>query len=695
MPNALAAEKSPYLLQHAHNPVDWMPWGDAAFEKATRENKPVFLSVGYATCHWCHVMERESFEDEAAAAALNDVFVCIKVDREERPDVDAVYMAVCQAMTGHGGWPLTVLLTPDREPFWAGTYLPKESRGGRLGVIELAERVSALWNERRADLEAQAAGLAAAVRNAFEEAPPATDPLSAAVLTRGADALAERFDAEWGGFGRQPKFPTPHLLLFLLRHWKRTDDERALQMATETLRRMAAGGIHDQAGGGFHRYSTDQQWRLPHFEKMLYDQALLLMAYAEAHAATGRADFRDTAERIAAYVLRDLTGPPGAFFSAEDADSLDAHGEMEEGAFYVWTETELDDLLGPDADLAKRHFGTAPAGNYRDEATRQLTGANVLTRAVDADTLAAALHTDLERVEYRLQAIRDRLLAARADRPRPLLDDKVLADWNGLMIAALALAGRLLEKPEWTAAATRAADFVLSEMRDESAALLHRFRDGEAALPATLNDYAYLGWGLFELYQATFDVRWLREAAALQEEIHARFQDEARGGFFLIEKDQSDLPARPKELYDGAIPSANGAAAYNALRLGRLLGREEWVEVGRRALAASADLAQHPDAHAFHLVAAAFLDASREVVLVGDEEMDDLGALLAVWRRTYAPDAVALFRPADETAADLLALAPDAQPMTPVAGKAAAYVCRQFTCDAPIAEAEALAERLG
>ena len=452
MPNALAAEKSPYLLQHAHNPVRWQPWGDAAFEQAARENKPVFLSVGYATCHWCHVMERESFEDDQAAAALNRAFVCIKVDREERPDVDAVYMAVCQAMTGQGGWPLTVLLTPDREPFWAGTYLPKESRGGRIGVVELAGRVTTLWTERRADVEAQAAGLAAAVRDAFEASPPATDAVGPAVLARGAAALAERFDREWGGFGRQPKFPTPHLVLFLLRQWRRTGDEATLQMATETLRRMAAGGLHDQAGGGFHRYATDREWRLPHFEKMLYDQALLLMAYAEAAAATGNPAHRDTAERIAGYVLRDLTGDHGAFLSAEDADSLDAHGRMEEGAFYVWTEQELDDVLGEDAALAKRHFGTAPAGNYRDEATRQLTGANVLTRAVPAETLAAALHAEQQAVDARLQLIREQLLAARADRPRPLLDDKVLADWNGLMIAALALAGRLFDKPDWTQA---------------------------------------------------------------------------------------------------------------------------------------------------------------------------------------------------------------------------------------------------
>ena len=368
---------------------------------------------------------------------------------------------------------------------------------------------------------------------------------------------------------------------------------------------------------------------------------------------------------------------------------------MEEGAFYVWTERELDDVLGEDAALAKRHFGTAPAGNYRDEATRQLTGANVLTRAVPAETLAAALHAEQQAVDARLQLIRERLLAARAGRPRPLLDDKVLADWNGLMIAALALAGRLLDKPDWTDAATRAADFVLAELRDASGALLHRFRDGEAALPGNLADHAFMSWGLFELYQATFDPRWLRESATLQDIVHARFQDEARGGFFLIDADQDELPARPKELYDGAIPSGNGVAAYNALRLGRLLGRPEWEAVGRRALAASTDLAQHPDAHAFHLVAAAFLDESREVVLVGEEGDADLEALLGTWRRTYAPDAVALFRPADDEAAhDLLALAPDAQPMTPVGGKAAAYVCRRFACDAPVTTPAALAAAL-
>ena len=520
MPNRLADANSPYLLQHADNPVDWWPWSDAAFEEAQRRGVPVFLSIGYATCHWCHVMEHESFEDAEAARALNDAFVCIKVDREERPDVDGVYMAAVLAATGRGGWPLTALLTPDtREPFWVGTYLPKASRGGRVGLLDLAENVSRFWSETPDAMRQSAAELAAHVR--AHEGSGSGEALGRDDLDATAGALRQRFDAQHGGVGAAPKFPTPHHALFLLRRWRQKGEDDLGAMAVTTLRAIRRGGVYDQLGGGLHRYSTDREWRLPHFEKMLYDQALYALACTEAWAATGEPDLREAAEATLAYVLRDLRSPTGAFFSAEDADSLTAEGEREEGAFYVWTEAEVDAALAPSADsgqaaedarVAKAVWGTAPEGNYLDEATRQRTGANVLhvprPHLGEADPLADAAERfglDAETLHLRLDRARRRLFEARAERPRPLLDDKVLTDWNGLAIAALAVAARTLGRDDYAEAATDAARFLLGTMCTEAGDLLHRYRDGKAGIDGLLDDYAFLVWGLIELYQTTFD----------------------------------------------------------------------------------------------------------------------------------------------------------------------------------------------
>ena len=684
MPNRLDAEKSPYLRQHAGNPVDWWPWSDEAFEEARRRDVPVFLSVGYATCHWCHVMEHESFEHPEAARALNEAFVCVKVDREERPDVDAIYMAVCQAMTGHGGWPLTVLLTPERRPFFAATYLPRESRPDRTGLVELTARVTEAWRTQRAGLGATADRITEALAGEMG-ARPAPDTPGPEVLDRAAARLAARFDERNGGFGTAPKFPTPHHLLFLLRAWARTGEGAFLMIVEDTLRAMRRGGIHDHLGGGFHRYATDARWLLPHFEKMLYDQALLAMACTEAHQATGEPGFRATAEGIFTYVARDLTSPEGAFFSAEDADSLNDRGEKEEGAFYVWTEDELRAVLGEaDFAVARALYGTAPEGNFADEATRQKTGANVLHHPADLGAIAEDLGMPSSELAAREAAIRERLFEERERRPRPLLDDKVLTDWNGLMIAALAKAARAFDAPELAERAARAAGFLLDTMRDGEGRLLHRYHSGEAGIPAFLDDYAFLAWGLVELYQGTFEERWLRAALDLHREALSRFADAARGGYFLTADGAADLIVRPKEAYDGAIPSGQAVMASNALRLGRMTGDTALEDAAARALAADAAVTAYPDAHTFWMTALAFaVGPAQEVVIAGDRAADDTRAMAAALGRVYAPNAVVLLRAPGEGEAPIAALAPFTEAQTALGGRATAYVCEGYACQAP------------
>ncbi|MEL6442841.1 MAG: thioredoxin domain-containing protein [Bacteroidota bacterium] len=705
MPNRLATASSPYLRQHADNPVDWHPWGDDAFALAHRQRKPVFLSIGYATCHWCHVMAHESFEDAEVAALLNDAFVCVKVDREERPDVDQVYMAVCQAMTGHGGWPLTLLLTPERQPFFAATYIPKHTRGQRLGLIDWVPRVQALWQQAPERARNAAAEITAQVRAALQTE-SADTPLDVSVLDRAAQQLAQRFDPAFGGFGAAPKFPTPHHLLFLLRHWTRTGDADALQRVTHTLRAMRHGGIHDPLGGGFHRYSTDRRWLLPHFEKMLYDQALLAMAYTEAWQATGGPDggdalLRETAESVFTYVLRDLTHPRGAFFSAEDADSEHPDGHMEEGAFYVWTDPELDALLGDEAALAKVAFGTEPDGNFEDEATQRKTGANVLHTARALDTLATDFETTEADIAARLAAIRATLLAHRnATRKRPLRDEKVLTDWNGLMIAALARAARAFDRPAYAEAAARAAAFVLAELRTAEG-LLHRWHDAialpdgttappDAGIAAHLDDYAFLVFGLTDLYQATFDPSWLRAALDLHAEMEARFGDAEHGGYFFTAAGSEHLITRVKEFYDGAAPSGNSVAMLNGLRLARLTGHTDLEATAARVAQAHADVAQAPVAHTFLMSALDWLlGDAHEVVIAGDPDAADTQALVRAAAQAFAPNTVTVLRPTDDAAA-VAALAPYAEAMTPVNERAAAYVCEAFACQAPVNEPDAL-----
>ena len=681
--NRLSREKSPYLLQHAHNPVDWHAWGDEAFERARIEDKPVFLSIGYSTCHWCHVMERESFADEEAARVLNAAFVCVKVDREERPDLDQHYMAVCQMLTGSGGWPLTVVMTPDKRPFFAGTYFPKTRRWGRTGLLELAPLIGEAWRTRREEVLRSAAEVIAAVDKGQPRARAGSgDDLSETTLDEAFRELAADFDESRGGFGGAPKFPIPRHIGFLLRYGKRTGSAEALAMAEKTLTAMRQGGIYDHLGFGFHRYSTDADWLLPHFEKMLYDQALLAEAYAEAFTATGKSEFKRTAAEVADYVLRDLASPEGGSYTAEDADS-----EGEEGKFYLWTADDLDGVLGPEkAKLAARVFGLEAGGNFSGPG-RPRDGRNILHRK----------RTD-EEPAGKIDKIRQKLFLAREKRVRPFKDTKVLADWNGLMIAALASVFRAMGEERYLRAAERAAGFVLERMRTPGGQLLHVFAEGEARVPAFLDDHAFLIKGLLGLYEAGFDPGYLEKALELARQTIELFWDGKGGGFFFAAA-EPEVGARRKEIHDGAVPSGNSVMLMNLLRLARLTGRPDLEEkAARLSEVFSPDVGGHPRMYTEFLRGLDFaLGPSREVVVVGKWEAPDSRALLKALRGVYLPNTVTLFKPTDrpEAARVLERLAPLTKDMDVGGGRAAAYVCSGGACHRPVLSAAELIDLLG
>jgi len=678
-PNRLIHEKSPYLLQHAYNPVDWYAWGDEAFEKARKEDKPIFLSIGYSTCHWCHVMEHESFEDAEVARLMNEAFVSIKVDREERPDLDHVYMTVCQMMTGAGGWPLNVILTPDKRPFFAGTYFPKESRFGRLGMMDLAPRIEELWRTQREEVLQSASKVMLALRQVPDSSPgqvPGREVLDSAY-----QQLTERFDPAQGGFSQAPKFPTPHNMLFLLRYWKRTGEPRALEMVEKTLQAMRSGGIYDHVGFGFHRYSTDAEWLVPHFEKMLYDQAMLAMAYTEAYQATGKPEYAKTGQEIFTYVLRDMTAPNGGFYSAEDADS-----EGVEGKFYVWKLEEIDRVLESDeANLVKRVYNVRPLGNFEEEASGRLTGANILHLKRSLFDVASELRLSPQELEDRLDRARRKLFDEREKRVHPHKDDKILTDWNGLMIAALSKGAQAFDKPEYLSAAGRAADFILKTMRGPDGRLLHRFRDGDAGLPAHVDDYSFLIWGLLELYEAGFDVGYLQNALAINNDFVGHFWDSDGGGFYFTADDAEALLVRKKEIYDGATPSGNSVAALNLLRLARITANadlDQKTEIIARAF--SGNIREFPSAYTQMLIALEFaLGPSYEVVIAGRAGADDTLAMLRELRRAFVPNKVVLMRPMDEDPPAIAGIAGYTAKQVSLDSKATAYVCANYQCESP------------
>jgi hypothetical protein len=677
--NRLAKEKSPYLQQHKHNPVDWYPWGDEAFARAKKEDKPIFLSIGYSTCHWCHVMERESFENDEIAAVLNGHFVSIKVDREERPDVDAVYMAAVMAMSGHGGWPLSAFLTPEREPFFAGTYFPPAP------FRDLLERVAEMWKGQRQKLTDGAKEVAKAVAG-FGRAAGVAGDLDPALFDRAVASYQGQYDDEQGGFGSAPKFPQSVALEFLMRMHRRTGSEAALAMVRRQLDAMMRGGIYDQLGGGFHRYSTDARWLVPHFEKMLYDNALLVRAYLQAWQITREPEYARIVRETCEYVLRDMTSPEGAFYSAEDADS-----EGFEGTFYLWTPAKLKAVVpGRDGEILCRAFGVVEGGNWVPHEEREPRGNSVVHLAASIGDLSREFKLDAAEVTKVLADGKRKLFEARARRPRPHRDDKILTEWNAMMIGALASAGAALEEPRFVAAAEKAARFVLDHLRRKDGRLLRRHREGESAIPAYLDDYAFLAEALADLYQATFRPGYLDDCLNIAEAMNALFGD-PDGGFYFTAKDHETLIVRTQEIQDGAIPSGNAVAAHALFKLAELTSREPLKKAALNTLRRFGSLLKSHAAAVPHLASAADMALSpwREIVIAGDSP-----EMVREVRRRYLPNTVVVSVPATGPDDALRRLIPMVEGKKAVGGRPAAYVCENYSCKAPVTSAAELARIL-
>ena len=682
-PNRLIHEKSPYLLQHAHNPVDWYPWGEEAFAKARQEQKPILLSIGYSTCHWCHVMEHESFENAEIAQLMNQWFVSIKVDREEHPDVDQVYMQAVVLLTGSGGWPLNVFLTPDLKPFFGGTYFPPERRMNMAGMREILSSVHDAWQSRREQILTSAEHITATLHEQLAHtAPP--EHISPELLQMAFNHATAAFDVSRGGFGEAPKFPRSHGLSFLLHFYARTKTAQALELVTTTLDHLAHGGIHDQLGGGFHRYSTDAEWLVPHFEKMLYDQALLAKTYLEAYRITRRAEYAEVAKDTIEYVLRDLTDSRGAFYSAEDADS-----EGEEGKFYVWTPQEILEVLGPDeGELFHRFYGVTKDGNFEH-------GASILHIEQPLEVFAHLKGFDPQDLARRLSVSRAKLFAVRSTRVRPHRDDKILTSWNGLMISTLAYAGATLDEPRYLTAASKAADFLLTQLMSKGQ-LLRRYRDGEARYPGTLEDYAFLSDGLFELYEATFDPRWLTAAQSLTAQMIQRFWDERSSGFFFRGKDEPPLIVSSKEIYEGATPSGSAVASLVLLKLGQLLADDHLDTLGRRALDGVAKtLEVAPFGYPQMLIACdVALGPTKDIIIAGAPTQLQTMEMIRAFHQRFLPRAIAIFHPEGSGKQAIEFLVPSVAAQGPLQGKPTAYVCERRVCQLPTTDVAQFIEAL-
>ncbi|MBF0227660.1 MAG: thioredoxin domain-containing protein [Desulfobacterales bacterium] len=667
--NRLINEKSPYLLQHAHNPVNWYPWSEEAFKEAINQDKPIFLSIGYSTCHWCHVMEKESFEDIEVANYLNDTFICIKVDREERPDIDAVYMSACYMLTGGGGWPLTIFMTNNKKPFFATTYLPKHSVFNRPGIIELCQNVKQLWNTKKSSLLESSEKILTILNNSF--AFNSNNSLNESVFQKTYFILESSFDSEHGGFLPAPKFPVPHRLIFLMRYYKKTGNEKSIYMVKKTLESIRIGGIWEHVGFGFHRYSTDGKWIVPHFEKMLYDQALLCLAYIEAYSITKDNFYSKTCSEILTYVLRDMTSTEGVFFSAEDADS-----EGEEGKFYVWKTSEVKEILGKDeANIWESLFNLKEDGNFLEEATRHKTGTNILY-------LTKPLNDELN---FKWDDIREKLFKIRKSRIHPFKDDKILTDWNGLMIAAFSLTSRILNKSDYMYSAKKSADFILTKMINNDGRLFHSFRNGETGIKGNLNDYAFFIMGLIELYASNFEIEYLQQAINLQRIMIEEYWDKKDGGFFISSESNDDLPVRPKELYDGAIPSANSIALLNLIKLSRLTGNKYFEDTAKKLLNVFSEaVSKNPSAYTQFLISFDFyLNTGQEVVITGEMDNPQTKDMIAVLNDKFNPYRVVIIK--HEKNKELLEeIAPFTKDMKIFKDTTYAYVCKNFTCSMPV-----------
>jgi uncharacterized protein YyaL (SSP411 family) len=681
MTNRLIHETSPYLRQHADNPVEWYPWGTEALRQAREQDKPILLSIGYAACHWCHVMAHESFEDPETAALMNAHFINVKVDREERPDLDSIYMSAVVAMTGQGGWPMTVILTPDGRPFFGGTYFPPVPRFGMPSFPQLLQSIAQAWKTRREEIEESAGNIAGHLSQTLvlsgQEGQMDSDLLDQAL-----NGLLRSFDSKLGGFGSAPKFPPSMTLEFLLRMAVQRDDTMALHMAEHTLKMMAYGGLYDQLGGGFARYSTDAEWLVPHFEKMLYDNALLARVYLHAYQITNKPLYRRIVEETLDFVVRELRHEDGGFYSSYDADS-----EGEEGKFYVWSAAEVRELLGDDADLFMRYYDLTGGGNWE--------GHNILHITAELEDVAQQMGLDLETAERQLATARQTLYDVRAQRVWPGLDDKVLTAWNGLMLAAFAEAGRALDRPDYTAIAVQNAEFLYNHARRKDGRLMRTWKAGsEAKYNAYLEDYAYLADGLLALYQTTFDPRWFVWARELGDLMLAHFQDEKHGGFFDTSDDHEALLHRPKDLQDNATPSGNAMAVQVLLQLTLYTGEGHYWDVAEAAISALYQaMARYPSGFAHWLCAAAFiLSQPQEVAIIGEPTAPDTQALLNVVQGEYRPTLVVAVGNGDGRTAATVPLLADRERQN---GRATAYVCRRFVCQQPTTDTTVLAQQLG
>ncbi|HEO64556.1 MAG TPA: thioredoxin domain-containing protein [Spirochaetes bacterium] len=688
--NHLTHEKSPYLLLHSKNPVNWYPWGDEAFERAKRENKPIFLSIGYSTCHWCHVMMRESFEDPEVAKLMNETFISIKVDREERPDIDHIYMKVAALQLESTGWPLNVIMTPDKKPFYVATYIPKNTRFNHKGMLELIPQIKKLWKSQKGDLLKYADIWSKKVK--VYGTSVSGDDLDEPTLKKAYQELSKGYDPQYGGFSVGRKFPTPHRLLFLLRYWKRTGDKKALNMVEKTLDAMSLGGIYDHVGYGFHRYSVDREWLVPHFEKMLYDQAFIALAYIEAYQATGKTEYQRMAKEIFTYVSRDMTSPEGAFYSAENAES-----EGVEGKSYLWNISELKKILSKgELKLITRVYNINSMGNLLGKRGEWEKGVNIFYRTESFKKSAQSLGLNIKVFKRRLDKVIAKLLKIRNKRVLPHKDDKVLTDWNGMMIASLAKGSRVFNEPLYAEKAKKAADFILQKM-DKEKGLLHRYRLGEAGILAYADDYAFLIWGLIELYETTFEIKYLQKALELNDKFIKHHWDKKNGGFYFTSEKGENLLFRSKESYDGAIPSSNSLAMLNLIRLARMTGNTDLEEkASQTGKAFSKTISVSPSSYTQWMVALDFaIGPSYEVVITGRKDSKDTKDMIKALTKPFIPNHVVLFRPSEEKSPEITKLAEFTKYQLAINKKATAYVCLKFNCKEPTTSIQTMLKLLG